>query len=178
MTDRVLLLNCGYEPVSLISPERAITLWYLGKVMIVAERDVTWRSVSVAIKVPSIVRLVEYVRGLSGVRSVVKLTRKNVLLRDNYTCQYCGKQGSPATLNIDHVVPKAQGGKSEWTNLVASCIDCNSHKDCKTPKQAGMSLQRKPKKPSFMVFTLHRHVKDVPEDWRSYLYWEIPLDQD
>lgn len=177
MTDRVLLLNSSYEPVSLISPERAITLWYSGKVTIVAERDITWRSVSVAIRVPSIVRLVNYVRGLTGRREIVKLTRKNILLRDNYTCQYCGKSAGPERLNIDHVIPKGQGGKSEWTNLVASCVPCNSAKDCKTPKQAGMSLKRKPKKPDFMVFTIHRHIKNVPEDWRSYLYWNTELDQ-
>lgn len=177
MTDRVLLLNQSYEPVSLISQERAIVLWYSGKVTIVAERDITWRSVSCTIKVPSIVRLINYVRGLTGMRNIVKLTRKNVLLRDNYTCQYCGVKGSPATLNIDHVIPKAQGGKSEWTNLVAACIPCNSSKDCKTPKQAGMTLRKKAKKPEFLVFTIHRHIKNVPEDWRSYLYWNTELDE-
>jgi len=177
MTDRVLLLNQSYEAVSLISQERAIVLWYSGKVTIVAERDITWRSMSVQIKVPSVVRLVNYVRGLTGLRNIVKLTRKNILLRDAYTCQYCAKQGTPASLNIDHVVPKAQGGKSEWTNLVAACIPCNSEKDCKTPKQAGMMLRKKPKKPDFLVFTIHRHIKNVPEDWRSYLYWNTEIDQ-
>lgn len=177
MTNRVLLLNSSYEPVSLISQERAIVLWYSGKVTVVAERDVTWRSVSFAIKVPSIVRLVNYVRGLSGRRNVVKMTRKNIMLRDNYTCQYCGRKGNPSDLNIDHVVPKGQGGKSEWTNLVTTCITCNSDKDCRTPKQAGMTLRKAPKKPDFMVFTLHRNVKNVPEDWRSYLYWNTSLDE-
>ena len=173
---RVLLLNSSYEPVSLINAERAITLWFLGKVTIVAERDITWRSVSVAIKVPSVVRLVNYVKGLSGRRHIVKLTRKNILLRDAYKCQYCGTRAGPEKLNIDHVVPKAKGGKSEWNNLVASCIRCNNDKDCRTPKQAGMVLRRKPGKPNFLVFTIHRHVKDVPEDWRSFLYWNVELE--
>jgi 5-methylcytosine-specific restriction endonuclease McrA len=176
-TDRVLLLNSSYEPVSLISQERAIVLWYSGKVTVVAERDITWRSVSIVIKVPSIVRLVNYVRGLSGRRNIVKMTRKNIMLRDNYTCQYCGVHASPEKLNIDHVVPKGQGGKSEWTNLVTTCIRCNSDKDCRTPKQAGMTLRKVPKKPDFIVFTLHRNVKNVPEDWRSYLYWNTEIDQ-
>lgn len=178
MTDRVLLLNQSYEAVSLISQERAIVLWYSGKVTIVAERDITWRSMSVAIKVPSVVRLVNYVRGLTGLRNIIKMTRKNILLRDTYTCQYCGKQGTPATLNIDHIIPKAQGGKSEWTNLVAACIPCNSEKDCKTPKQAKMALRKIPSKPDFLVFTIHRHIKNIPEDWRDYLYWNVELDQD
>lgn len=177
MTDRVLLLNQSYEAVSLISQERAIVLWYSGKVTIVAERDITWRSMSVTIKVPSIVKLVNYVRGLSGRRNIVKMTRKNIMLRDNYTCQYCNKRGNPSELNIDHVIPKSQGGKSEWTNLVTTCIKCNSDKDCKTPKQAGMTLRKVPKKPDFMVFTIHRNVKNVPEDWRSYLYWNTALDE-
>ena len=177
MTDRVLLLNQSYEAVSLISQERAIVLWYSGKVTIVAERDITWRSMSIAIKVPSVVRLVNYVRGLSGLRNIVKMTRKNIMLRDNYTCQYCSKPTSSDKLNIDHVVPRGQGGKSEWTNLVTACIPCNSIKDCKTPKQAGMTLRKKPKKPDFMVFTIHRNVQNVPEDWRSYLYWNSEIDQ-
>jgi 5-methylcytosine-specific restriction endonuclease McrA len=145
-------------------------------VTIVSERDVTWHSVSVAIKVPSVVRLVNYVKGLSGKRNIVKLTRKNILLRDNYTCQYCGLRSGPEKLNIDHVIPKGQGGKSDWNNLVASCVKCNNKKDCRTPKQADMAIRKKPRKPDFLVFTLHRHIKNVPEDWRSYLYWNVELD--
>jgi 5-methylcytosine-specific restriction endonuclease McrA len=177
MTDRVLLLNSSYEAISLISQERSIVLLYSGKVTVVAERDITWRSVSIAIRVPSIVRLVNYVRGLSGRRNIVKMTRKNIMIRDNYTCQYCLKRHTPDKLNIDHVVPKGQGGKSEWPNLVTACIDCNSEKDCRTPKQAKMVLRKVPKKPDFLVFTIHRNVKDVPEDWRSYLYWNTEIDQ-
>ena len=177
MTDRVLLLNSSYEAISLISQERAIVLWYSGKVTVVAERDITWRSVSIAIKVPSIVKLVNYVRGLSGRRNIVKMTRKNIMIRDNYTCQYCAKHYSPDKLNIDHIIPKSQGGKSEWPNLVTACIDCNSKKDCRTPKQAKMTLRKQPVKPNFLVFTIHRNVKNVPEDWRSYLYWNTEIDQ-
>ena len=179
MTDRVLLLNSSYEPVSLISAERAVVLWYSGKVTVVAERDITWRSVSIVIKVPSIVRLISYVKGLTGRRSIVKLTRKNVMLRDNYVCQYCGRGPlSSEKLNIDHIVPRALGGKSEWTNLVTTCISCNSKKDCRTPKQAGMTLRKIIKKPDFMVFTINRNVKNIPEDWISYLYWHAELDKD
>jgi 5-methylcytosine-specific restriction endonuclease McrA len=105
------------------------------------------------------------------------MTRKNIMLRDNYTCQYCGKHAGPDKLNIDHVIPKGQGGKSEWPNLVTTCIPCNSEKDCRTPKQAKMVLRKIPKKPDFMVFTIHRNVKNVPEDWRSYLYWNTEIDQ-
>lgn len=179
MTDRVLLLNSSYEPVSLISQERAIVLWYSGKVTVVAERDITWRSVSIAIRVPSVVRLVNYVRGLTGLRNIVKMTRKNIMLRDNYTCQYCSKHAGPDKLNIDHVVPKGQGGKSEWTNLVTTCITCNSEKDCRTPKQAKMVLRKMPKKPDFLVFHFNlRSKKDIPECWLDYTYWNVELDED
>lgn len=174
--ERVLLLNSSYEPISVIGAERAIRLLFLGKVTVVEETNVTWHSISVAIRVPSIVRMVNYVKNLTGKRSVVKLTRKNIMLRDKYTCQYCGKKHAPSKLNIDHVIPRGQGGKSEWENLVTSCIKCNSRKDCQTPQQAGMTLNHMPKKPDFFVFTLHRKYNEVPKGWLDYMYWNVELD--
>lgn len=176
--NRVLLLNSSYEPVSVIGAERAIRLYYLGKVQIVAETDIEWHSISVVIRVPSVVRLVEYVRKLTGKRNVVKMTRKNIMLRDKYTCQYCSKALNPEKLNIDHVIPKGQGGKSTWENLVTSCVPCNNDKNCRTPKQAGMILRKEPKKPDFFVFTLHRRQNvNIPKDWLDYLYWNVELDE-
>jgi len=174
--ERVLLLNSSYEPISVIGAERAIRLLFLGKVTVVEESGITWRSISIAIRVPSIVRMVNYVKHLTGKRSVVKLTRKNIMLRDKYTCQYCNDKHAPAKLNIDHVIPRAAGGKSEWENLVTSCVKCNSKKDCKTPKQAGMTLRKMPKKPDFFVFTLHRKYSQVPESWLDYCYWNVELE--
>jgi 5-methylcytosine-specific restriction endonuclease McrA len=174
---KVLLLNSSYEAISVINVQRAIQLLYLGKVTVVVETDIEWRSVSVVLKVPSIVKLVNYVRGLCGKRNVVKLTRKNIMLRDRYTCQYCGKKYGPDNLNIDHVIPKAQGGKSEWDNLVTSCVKCNSQKDCRTPKQAGMRLLKTPKKPDFFIFTLYRHkYTSIPKTWLDYVYWDVELE--
>jgi 5-methylcytosine-specific restriction endonuclease McrA len=174
--EKVLLLNSSYEPISIIGAERAVRLLFLGKVTVVVESNITWRSVSIAIKVPSIVRMVNYVKNLTGKRNVVKLTRKNIMLRDKYTCQYCGEKRQPENLNIDHVIPRGQGGKSEWENLVCSCIKCNNRKDCRTPKQAGMELRKVPKKPDFFVFTVSRKYTDVPKDWLDYLYWNVELD--
>jgi 5-methylcytosine-specific restriction endonuclease McrA len=175
--ERVLLLNSSYEPISVIGAERAVRLVFLGKVTVVVESDITWRSVSIAIKVPSVVRMVNYVRGLTGKRNVVKLTRKNIMIRDKYSCQYCGIKHSTDKLNIDHIIPKAQGGKSEWENLVCSCVKCNTKKDCRTPKQAGMNISKVPKKPDFFVFTLHRKYHKVPESWIDFMYWNQELDE-
>jgi len=174
--ERVLLLNSSCEPISVIGAERAIRLIFLGKVMVVEESATTWHSISIAIRVPSIVRMVNYVKSLTGKRNVVKLTRKNIMLRDKYTCQYCGGKHAPSELNIDHIIPRAIGGKSEWENLITSCIKCNSKKDCRTPKQAGMNLLKVPKKPDFFVFTLHRKYSEIPKDWLSYMYWDVALE--
>ena len=127
--------------------------------------------------IPTVVMMKpEYYRYVPHQKKNISPKKKRILLRDNYKCQYCDTRAGPEKLNIDHVVPKAKGGKSEWNNLVASCIRCNNDKDCRTPKQAGMILRRKPGKPNFLVFTIHRHVKDVPEDWRSFLYWNVELE--
>jgi 5-methylcytosine-specific restriction endonuclease McrA len=176
--ERTLLLNASYEPISVISAQRAVRLLFLGKVIVVSESNITWRSVSIAIKVPSIVRMVNYVRGLSGKRDVVRLTRKNIMIRDKYTCQYCGTKKGPEHLNIDHIIPKSQGGKSEWLNLVASCVKCNNKKDCRTPSQAGMTLLKIPKKPDFFIFTVHKGYKNIPKDWLDYCYWNVELDEE
>lgn len=175
--ERTLLLNASYEPISVISAQRAVRLLFLGKVQVVSETNVTWRSVSISIRVPSIVRMVNYVRGLTGKRNVVRLTRKNIMIRDQYTCQYCGSKKGPENLNIDHVIPKAQGGKTAWENIVASCFKCNNKKDCRTPKQAGMAILKNPRKPDFFVFTLYKGHKNIPKDWLDYCYWNIDLEE-
>lgn len=174
--NRVLLLNSSYEPISIIGAERAIRLLFLGRVIVVVESDITWRSVSIAIRVPSVVRMVNYIKGLTSKKKMVKLTRKNIMIRDKYTCCYCGSKKSPEKLNIDHIVPRGQGGTTTWENVATSCVKCNTKKNCQTPKQAGMVLLKQPKKPDFMIFTLHRKYNQVPSEWMDYLYWNSELD--
>lgn len=175
--ERTLLLNSSYEPISVISAQKAIKLLFLGKVYVVIEGDVTWRSISIAIRVPSVVRMINYVKGLSGKRDNIKMTRKNIMIRDKYTCQYCGLKKGLGNLNIDHVIPKSQGGKSVWENLVVSCVKCNNKKDNKTPKQAGLELKKVPKKPDFIMFTFTLGRNNIPKSWLDYMYWNVELDQ-
>ncbi len=118
-----------------------------------------------AIALPSVVRLLYYVRRAS--RQRVALTRKNVLLRDRYTCAYCGERDG-ATMTVDHVEPKSRGGRSTWANLVACCSPCNGRKRDRTPVEAGMPLRVKPREPRSIPWAaVKRHT--MPDEWAKYL---------
>lgn len=101
-----------------------------------------------------------------------KYSRENILIRDNYTCQYCGvKRSSTKKLNLDHVIPKAQGGLSSWENIVTACLDCNNGKRDRTPEEAGMKLFKQPTKPkeNSVKFYLRANNDSFPEEWKFYL---------
>ena len=118
------------------------------------------------INLPSIIKIKDYVKydNLS-----VDLNRRNLIERDNYICQYCGLKKMPLT--IDHIIPKARGGKDSWDNLVAACRSCNQKKGNKTPSDAGMSLRKKPKPPNRLHY-FQRFVKEKQDDWKPYLFME------
>ena len=99
----------------------------------------------------------------------VEISRKNILVRDNYKCQYCGKQSK--SLTVDHVLPKFRSGQDTWENLVAACKNCNQTKGEKTPEEAKMPLLKKPKRPN-RIHYFQRLVKDKQADWRPYLFME------
>jgi len=171
----VLLLNATYEPLKVISWQRAITLLTLGKVEVIEEYDREVRSVSFAIKMPSVVRLLRFIR---APKQKVRFSRHNIYARDKFSCQYCGKSSPSEELTYDHVVPKARGGLTEWTNIVTSCISCNKKKGGRTPEEAGMKLLRKPEIPQWVpALTITMTFKQTPESWRDYLYWNIELDR-
>ncbi|MBC7328719.1 HNH endonuclease [bacterium] len=162
----VLLLNSDFTPLNVCSLRRAIGLLFVGKADVLHYDGTYIRTPQGAIRVPSVIRLKYHIK-----RPVpeLKLTRKNILARDNYTCQYCGQKGGELT--IDHVIPKKLGGKTDWDNLVCCCKRCNAKKKDKTPQQAGMHLLRQPKRPSYIPFislTKYRHCLER-EDWRPYL---------
>jgi 5-methylcytosine-specific restriction endonuclease McrA len=146
----VIVLNATYDFLGLVSWQRAMTMLCAGKVEIVRESDRIIRSVSRAFRVPSVVRLIKFIRQIY--RREVPFSRRNVLTRDGFTCQYCGREGSSGDLTIDHIIPKVQGGSNQWTNVAASCKVCNTKKGGLTPRQAGMRLLRKPFKPTIMEF--------------------------
>ncbi len=165
----VLVLNASYEPINVCAARRAIVLVLKG---IASAEERTAHQVSSArlrMPLPSVIRLLEYRRIPHQTRS---LSRKNIMLRDRYTCQYCGHTFPASELTMDHVIPRSRGGTSAWENLVTCCIPCNNLKGNRTPEEAGMKLQRMPR-----PFTLHtsRHLMRLlgrsDDQWRKYLFY-------
>lgn len=162
LTLPVLLLNTFFSPVSLTTARRALVLLYGGAARALDEGGEThdfmrWMSLPVreqlddeipiiggALRVPRVLHLLRYDR---NPRPVVRLTRRNVMLRDQHTCQYCGRRPPTRDLNLDHVMPRSRGGGETWENLVTSCRTCNLKKGRRTPDEAGMRLLRVPHKP-------------------------------
>lgn len=162
----VLLLNSSFEPLKVISWQRAVSLFFLGKVEVVEEYDHDIRSVSLVIKAPAVVRLLKYAK--LG-RKSPPLCRSNILARDGLECQYCEKQLTSREATLDHVVPRSQGGRTSWENVVCCCSACNRKKGGRTPKEARMTLRSVPRKPDWLpVLDISFHGR-VPNSWYSFL---------
>lgn len=162
---RVLLLNATYEPLQLVSERRAIVLVLAGRAEPVAlpEEPRVCRSSSVRVEVPSIVRLHHMVVLPSRVR-VPPLTRRAVLLRDNFRCAYCDEPGD----TIDHIVPRSRGGRHEWTNVVTACRRHNTQKGDRFLHELGWSLRVEPRVPDGLWWRW-RNVPDVDPLWEPFL---------
>lgn len=115
-------------------------------------------------------------------RKTVRFSRLNIYLRDNSTCQYCGKKFSRNDLNLDHVIPRFRGGQSVWENVVCSCLDCNRQKGGRTPTEARMKLIRKPSRPRWNLFVDLPHRPIRYEAWKPFLnlvdfsYWNLEIE--
>lgn len=167
--DRTLLLNATYEPLRVISWQRAVSMLCMGKVEVVQNYDRVLRAVSWSIKMPSVVRLTRFVRRR---RIRVAMTRHNIFLRDNYQCQYCLKKLPAKELTRDHVIPRSQGGGMTWENIVAACVACNRDKGGRTPKEANMHLAKPPVQPEGLVAKYTLGLANSYEDsWLDYLAW-------
>ena len=106
-------------------------------------------------------------------------SRANIYARDEHTCQYCGRVHPTSELTFDHVVPVAMGGKKDWENIVTCCVACNRRKGGRTPAGAGMHLVRLPKRPeSAPALRITIGLRQAPESWRDYLYWNVELEDD
>lgn len=160
---RVLVLNAGYEALGLASVKRAVILVMNGTADVVEESGDYLRTPSRPYPVPSVIRLKRLVRRPPG---RLALNRRNVLRRDAYTCQYCGRRGGDLT--VDHVLPKSRGGRSSWENLVTACRPCNLKKKNRTPEEAGMRLIKRPVPPRHSIL-LVADLPHLPEAWRTYL---------
>lgn len=167
--DCTLVLNSSYEPLKIVSWQKAVILLYKGKVEVLEEHEREIRSVSLAIRLPSILRLLKVVR-VNEVRKGTKLCRANIYLRDNYTCQYCGGKYDSKDLTLDHVVPVAKGGRKSWDNMVTACVKCNKKKGGKTPKEARMKILKTPKEPRWAsTSVIALKLKNIPASWKYYL---------
>ncbi|MGH7285477.1 MAG: HNH endonuclease, partial [Polyangiaceae bacterium] len=161
----VLVLNRHFEPVQLTTARRAFILLYGGSAHALDELGETydfdlWRALPVrdeddhipiiggALRVPRVLHLQRYDR---TPRTIVRLTRRNLMFRDGFQCQYCAKRPALRDLNIDHVIPRSRGGADTWENLVTACRNCNLKKGWKLPDEAGMRLARRPFRPKWTM---------------------------
>ncbi|MBM3212518.1 HNH endonuclease [Candidatus Poribacteria bacterium] len=166
----VLVLNASYEAINICNLKRAIVLIFKGIACAEEEAEYEITANSIVIKAPAVIRLLKYV---SIPHKVVRFSRKNVLLRDRYRCQYCGKEFPPNFLTLDHVLPVSQGGKTQWDNVVAACRTCNTKKGNRKLWEVGMTLLRKPKAPP-VVYYLHllRSIQGHHHSWQKYLFMD------
>jgi 5-methylcytosine-specific restriction endonuclease McrA len=176
--EQTLLLNATYEPLKVVRWQKAITLLCQGKVEVISVYDREIRGVTLSFKLPSVIRLLRYVR-IRHRFDYVPFSRANIYARDEYTCQYCGDRTSASDLTFDHVVPVAHGGRKDWENIVACCISCNRRKGGRTPTQARMRLVRVPRRPvAIPALRITIGLRHAPDSWRDYLYWNVELDDE
>ncbi len=165
---RVLVLNQTYEPIHICNARRAIRMMLLGKADTIETNGLVIRSETLEFRLPSVIRLRTYV--YVPRRHQVPFSKKNVMRRDEHTCQYCGAQGG--YLTVDHVRPRSRGGRSTWENVVCSCRKCNAKKGDRTPDEAGLRMRRRPQKPGWLLshHLNHRLSRTVQHVWDKYLH--------
>ena len=197
----VLVLNKLYMAVHVVNARKAFTLLCKELAEVVSVDDGQWasydfeswcelselksefkdededwiRTVSLEIQVPRIIRLLTYDK---LPRQHVKFNRRNLFARDQSRCQYCGKKFPTSELTLDHVVPRSQGGQTTWENIVCACVECNSRKGGRTPRQANMGLQKKPIKPKTSPMIGLRFGSGKYRSWQTFLdnaYWSVEL---
>lgn len=191
----VLVLNRSFMPVHITSVKRAFILLYQGIAKAVDkqyelfdfeswaelgahEHADTIGLVGRAIRIPRVILLTEYDR---LPRRRVRFSRHNIYLRDRNTCQYCDIVFPKPDLNLDHVVPRSQNGRTTWENVVCSCIPCNRRKGGRTPDEARMALKRSPRRPEWSPLYGFQGRHLTYEAWKPFLnvvdasYWNVEL---
>lgn len=184
LTTPVLLVNRFYAPVSVASVRRSLLLLYSGAATALDEHGdlhdfFSWRRLPIReddeglpivggrLRIPRVLHLTRYER---APRFGIRLTRRNLLLRDGYRCQYCGREPGARDLNVDHVVPRSRGGRDSWDNLVIACRTCNLRKGKNTPDEAGMRLLSSPAKPGWNAAAHIALTTRTPfSEWRQFL---------
>ena len=187
-----LVLNRNWQPINVATVARALLMVWNESARIVdptdyqlyqwedwarlvPDRDEPYvQAVRQRLRVPEVITLTDFDRLPTG---AVTFSRRNVFKRDRFTCQYCNKQPGSDELTIDHVVPRAQGGESTWTNCVLACLDCNSRKADRTPEQATMKLRKEAVRPEWRPL-YSRHAMKM-ESWSKFIseaYWNAELE--
>lgn len=179
----VLVLNKLWVPIRVITTIRAFKLIFAGKASVInvsdysvynwdmwsklepGEDDVVIHTSSSTIKIPEVITLSKYDK---LPKKGMKLTKKNIFIRDYYTCQYTGEKVSTKSADIDHVIPKSKGGKTSWDNLVVCSKKINRRKADKTPEEAGLRLLKRPCKPAPQVIFIDPRM-DMPESWKNFI---------
>ena len=167
LSSPVLVLNLNYVPVNVCTARRAIVLVGKGKAELLENHRGEVHTVTAIFDVPSIIRLVYLVKRPYAPR---KLSKKEIFLRDQYTCQYCKKKTQDLTL--DHVIPRKQHGPHTWENVVAACPRCNLRKAGRTPAEASMKLLRDPKAPQPNPYRMLQNYT-LLDEWRPYVPWSV-----
>ena len=160
----VLVLNQSYQPIHVCNVKRAVVMLFVGKAQVVVNGRGSIRTPASVFPCPSVIRLTYQVR---SPRPRVRLSKREVFRRDSYTCQYCGRSGRDLT--VDHVVPRHLGGEHDWDNLVSACPACNLTKGGRTPRQAAMSLRRRPREPYASADYLFSRYLSNNSEWGEFI---------
>jgi 5-methylcytosine-specific restriction endonuclease McrA len=163
----VLVLNATYEPLSVVSVKRAVVLLLKEKAELIEAAEAKLRAENIMLPMPLVIRLVYFVK--IPHRISLPVTRRGVLARDHYSCQYCGAAPLRKDLTIDHVLPRSQGGKTTWENVVTACKKCNGRKGSRTPAEANMSLLAQPKRPRYIAIATLASM-EAREAWGKYIF--------
>ncbi|MBX3076353.1 HNH endonuclease [Candidatus Obscuribacterales bacterium] len=159
---KVLVLNASYEPLNICTWRRAVVLLLKGKAEQIEHNG---KVIYMDTPLPTVIRLRHYVK---IPYKEISLSRRNILHRDNYTCQYCGVRRPDLT--IDHIIPRSRGGIDSWDNVAAACLKCNVKKGDRTPKEAGMLLRIVPRRPiSHVHFEISKHTAVGESGWQKYV---------
>ncbi len=166
---QTLVLDMGYQPINAVAPSRAFKYITKGKVEVLASYD---QPIHPDWETPAVVRLLHLIRPHT---KKVKFSRKNVLARDRWKCQYCGVKLVTSDATFDHVHPRSKGGKTTWENIVTACVPCNHRKADFTIAKARMKLRKQPYRPSWLpIFSISlQGILHVPHEWRDY--WNAEL---
>ena len=164
----VLVLNQNYEPLNVCGVRRAVVLVLKDKAQLLENGRGELHTSGDEFAIPTVIRLVHMVKRPIFAR---RLSRREIFWRDNFLCQYCGRQTREMTL--DHVVPRVRGGPHTWENVVTACVACNHRKAGRTPEQAGMRLRQEPRAPRANPYH-HLMYRQLPQEWSDYIPWMDP----